>query len=99
MRHPLRVSRPAALCFATSIGVCGLAFSAAPAQADETTGTILAYDRLANLLVLTDRTVWELSPDLLVPSDLAAGDRVRIDFTAAGEDGISSIETLERVVE
>lgn len=70
---------------------------AAPALADETTGEILAYDRLANMIVLTDRTVWALSDTVLIPADLRAGDRVRIDFELAGEDGIVTIDSLERV--
>ena len=92
----------------TSLSPLGLAFAltgaaligpiaTGPAHADETTGTILAYDRLANILVLRDRTVWELSPELLVPVDMKAGDRIRIDYTGAGEDGVASVETLERV--
>ena len=68
-----------------------------PAFADETTGEILAYDRLANLLVMRDRTVWNLGPDLLVPADLKSGDRVRIEYAGAGESGIGKITSIERI--
>ena len=68
-----------------------------PALADETTGEILAYDRLANLLVMRDRTVWNLGPDLMVPADLKSGDRVRIEYAGAGESGVGKIVSLERV--
>ena len=69
---------------------------AAPAYADEVTGEILAYDRLANVLVMADRTVWELGAELLVPADLKAGDTVRITYESAGEDGLTKIDALER---
>ena len=68
-----------------------------PALADETTGEILAYDRLANLVVMRDRTVWTLGPDLLVPADLRSGDRVRIEYAGAGESGVGKIMRIERV--
>lgn len=70
---------------------------AAPAFADETTVEIVAYDRLANVLVMKDKTVWELGPKVLVPADLKAGDRVRIDFVSAGDSGWGRIRSLERV--
>ena len=71
---------------------------ASPVLADETEGEILAYDRLANLVVMRDRTVWRLGT-LLVPADLQSGDRVRIDYEMAGEDGITRIDSLERIEE
>ena len=74
-----------------------LLLAAAPALADETTGEIIAYDRLANVIVMKDKTVWELGPELLVPSDLAAGDRVRLVYETAGEDGLTKIDALERL--
>jgi len=75
----------------------GLAALAAPVAADETTGDILAYDRKAGIVVLSDRTVWELQPGTLIPAYLDAGDRVRIVYQTAGEDGITAIDELERV--
>ena len=71
--------------------------AATPALADETTGVILAYDRADNVIVLTDRTVWELGAKTLVPADLKAGDTIRIDFEAAGENGIARIDSLEKL--
>lgn len=62
---------------------------------DMSIGTILAFDRKANTLVLTDRTVWPL--DLLktsLPAKLQAGDRVEIEYES-DEDGISSIQSIE----
>ena len=74
-----------------------LAVPALPAAADEVTGEILAYDRLANVLIMRDKTVWQLGSDVAVPSDLAAGDRVRIVYETAGEDGLTKIDSLDRV--
>ncbi len=68
-----------------------------PALADETTGTIQAYDRLDHLIVLKDKTVWSLPGALPVPADLKAGDKVRIVYTAAGDSGIIKIDTLTRL--
>ena len=70
---------------------------APPALADETEGEILAYDRLANLLVMRDRTVWQLGSEITVPADLKSGDRVRLVYQTAGEDGVTRIDSLERI--
>lgn len=72
-------------------------FAAAPALADETTGTILAFDRVAGLLVFEDKTVWQIADSVEVPEDLVAGDRIRVVYTTAGEDGLTSIDSLTRV--
>lgn len=73
------------------------AFIAVPAIADETEGLVLAYDRQASVLILSDYTAWELPSDLLVPSDLRAGDRVMIEYQSAGEDGLVMIDALTRL--
>ena len=61
---------------------------------DVSDGTVLAYDRRAKLLVMTDRTVWALealkSP---LPADLAAGSRVRIEYES-DEEGVSAINSI-----
>ena len=72
--------------------------AAAPALAETTTGTIVAYDRAAGRIVLDDRTIWRLGK-ALVPADLAAGDEVVIDYTAGGDEGIRSVESVERAEE
>ena len=63
--------------------------------ADISEGTVLVFDRKANLVVLTDRTVWALelakSP---APAGLKAGDRIRIEYDS-DEEGISSIYSIE----
>jgi len=67
-------------------------FSFNPAIAlDVTEGTLLAYDRKANILIMKDRTLWPLaelkSP---LPAGLASGDRIEIRYES-DEDGLSSI--------
>ena len=74
-----------------------LALPAGLAAADETQGEILAYDRLANILVMRDRTVWTLPTELMVPANLKSGDQVRIVYKTAGEDGLTAIDALERI--
>lgn len=63
--------------------------------ADINEGLVLAYDRRANILVMSDRTVWALelsrSP---VPAGLKSGDRVRIEYDS-DEDGVSLIYGIE----
>ena len=72
-----------------------LVTAAAPALAETTSGTVLAYDRAAGRLVLDDRTVWKLGK-ALVPADLAVDDEVTITYTAGGDEGIRSVQSVER---
>jgi hypothetical protein len=71
-----------------SIGAISAAHSL---TADIAVGTVLAFDRKAKTLILTDRTVWLLSPSSNdIPEGLAAGDRVQFSYQLV-EDGVSSI--------
>lgn len=81
--------------FAASLAL----LAAFPAYADQTEGIILAFDRKAHLLVLIDKTVWELPAELSVPDTLGAGDRVLLTYQTAGEDGITSIDALDLLAE
>lgn len=71
--------------------------AATPVFADFTQGTVLAYDRVAHVIVMDDKTVWTLSEETVVPEGLEAGDLVKIEFTGAGDDGIASVEAIERL--
>lgn len=73
-----------------------LAALAGPATADETTGTIAAYDRLAHVIVFEDKTIWEFPGALELPADLKAGDKVKIMFTSTGE-GVAKVQSVTRV--
>lgn len=75
-----------------------LAVSAAvPALADETEGLVLAFDRKAGVIVLTDKTVWTLPGTVAVPEDLGRGDRVLFEYETAGEDGLTEIAAMTRL--
>ncbi|MEM7751962.1 MAG: hypothetical protein AAF230_01025 [Pseudomonadota bacterium] len=67
---------------------------AAPAVADTANGTVSTYDKQLNLLILDDKTIWQLGDDTIVPPSLATGDRIVIDFTSAGDDGVASVESV-----
>lgn len=70
------------------------AFTAAsgPAFADSVSGTVLAFDRVAQLVVLDDKSVWSLKDGgTVAPDDLRAGDRVTIDFQTSGDNGYGKI--------
>tara|TARA_R110002094_G_scaffold166124_1_gene149694 strand:- start:113 stop:367 length:255 start_codon:yes stop_codon:yes gene_type:complete len=73
-----------------------LAVFSTSAIADQTTGTIVAYDRLANVIVFKDKSVWALDAKTLVPSDLQAGDAVTLTFTSDGDNGAKPASELHR---
>ena len=65
------------------------------AAEDVSQGTILALDRKAKIMVLTDRSSWPLENlKAQAPGALKAGDRVRIEYESS-EDGISAINRVE----
>ncbi len=69
---------------------------ASPALADETSGEILAYDRVANVIVLSDKTVYQLSDKTQVSEDLLAGDAVTIVYVGGGDAGIGAVTSVLR---
>ena len=61
---------------------------------DVTEGTVLVYDRKAQRLVLTDRSVWDLAAmKTEAPAGLEAGSRVRIEYQS-DEEGVSAINSI-----
>ena len=67
---------------------------AAPAFADDVTSTVTAYDRVAGVVVLADKSVFAL--DVMtgdIPPSLSAGDRITIDYEG-DEDGVSAINSI-----
>jgi hypothetical protein len=79
------------------LAIAAFAALASPALADTTTGTVLAFDRKANVLVMEDKTIWKLTSETVIPDDLVAGENVRITYTSLGDDGIKSVDKLERL--
>ena len=68
--------------------------AATPALADFANGTVASYDAATRTLVLDDKTVWQLGADTVVPDMMTAGDKIIIDFTSAGDDGIASVQSI-----
>ena len=81
----------------TLLAAAAILAVATPALADETTGTVLAFDRQADIIVMGDKTIWQLNPNTLIPADLAAGDTVKMTFTSTGDDGVASVDMLEKL--
>ncbi|SEM78563.1 hypothetical protein [Palleronia pelagia] len=78
----------------TRIGLLSLsaALFAAPAFADTVTGTVLAFDRMAQVIVLDDKSVWSLEDGgATAPEGLVAGDTVTIDFQTVSDNGFGKI--------
>lgn len=73
------------------------ALVAGPVLADQTTGTVHSWTPATHTLVLTDKTVWTLPADLVVPVDLVTGDRIDIAFQWKGDDGLGAIQSVARV--
>ncbi|SIT18789.1 hypothetical protein SAMN05421759_1352 [Roseivivax lentus] len=71
-----------------------IAAIATPIFADSTTGTVLAFDRQANVIVLTDKTVWSLETLKDVPAELKAGGVIEIDFRSNADNGWDKINAV-----
>ena len=69
---------------------------ATPALADETAGTILAFDRVAKVIVLEDKTIWPVGEATELSEDLVAGDKVTIVYVGGGDTGVASITSILR---
>ena len=64
---------------------------------DSLQGTVLALDRKAKTLVLTDKTIWSLAElAKSMPLALKAGDRVEIQYES-DEDGVTSITSIKNL--
>lgn len=69
--------------------------AATSAYADTTSGTIAAISSEQNSLTLSDMSVWQFAPGKM-PADIAVGDRITLDFTSAGENGVASVNNVTR---
>ncbi len=80
----------------TSILAFSILLVSAPVAAqDILQGTILAFDRKANVLVFNDRSVFPLEKlQGSAPPDLKAGDRVEIKYDSNEDDGITAIFSI-----
>ncbi len=65
------------------------------AFADNTEGTIVAFDRKAKIIVLDDKTVWTtVGSEDAIPENLKAGDVVTIEYVTSGDDGVQKISAI-----
>lgn len=66
-----------------------------PALADSTMGVVVAFDRVDHVLVLNDKTIWDLTSAVdLIPEGLRAGDQVTIEYVSAGDSGVGKIVAI-----
>lgn len=66
--------------------------------ADLIEGTLLAYDRKANVIVLSDKSVWTLQNlEKPLPENLAAGERIEISYESNEDDGLRVIHGVKRL--
>ncbi|EAU42634.1 hypothetical protein FP2506_07331 [Fulvimarina pelagi HTCC2506] len=74
----------------------GLLFATA-AFADSTAGTVAAFDRVDSIIVLTDKSIWDVSSlkDQL-PEGLKAGDKINIVYQSAGDSGVGKLVSIKR---
>ena len=74
--------------------------SAAPAFADSVKSTVVAYDRVAGRLVLSDNSVYSFDPAVVeMPDSLTAGDEIEIDFESSEEEGNGKLNSITIVTE
>ena len=83
-----------------AVAASAVVLSAVPAFADSVTSTVVAYDRVANRLVLSDNSVYSFDPaGVQMPESLTAGDEVEIDFESSEEEGIEKINSITIITE
>ena len=70
--------------------------AAAPAFADEVTASVLAFDRVDSIIVLEDKSVFNVTNKELIPEDLKAGDTITIIYQSEGDNGVKSIASITK---
>ena len=59
-------------------------------------GTVLAYDRVANIIVFTDKSVWSLEKlEAPVPEQLKSGDKIKVEYDSNEDEGLTVIHSIE----
>ena len=67
-----------------------------PVLADEITATVIAFDRVDHVIVLDDKTAFNVAKPEMIPEGLKAGDTITISYTSDGDNGVKSIEAIEK---
>ena len=82
------------------IAVLATVLPTAPVFADSVTSLVVAFDRVANRVVLDDKTVFSFDPTSVeIPATLSAGDEVTITFQSSEEEGIEQIDSITIITE
>ena len=87
------------LLLAVAAAGVAIVWSATPASADSVKGTVVAYDRVAGRIVLSDDNVFYFDDAVEIPESLNAGDEVEIDFEFDDEETGDRVESITIVTE
>ena len=74
-----------------------LILAAAPAFADELSGSVIAYDRVDHVIVLEDKSVLTISNPEIIPDGLVAGDTITVEFTSDGDNGYAAFISIKKM--
>jgi hypothetical protein len=66
------------------------------ATADDTTGTVVAFDPASNVLLLPARTVWMLPAGTAIPHIVRPREKIRLPFLSNADNGRGTIARVER---
>ncbi|MEH6725346.1 MAG: hypothetical protein V7703_04240 [Hyphomicrobiales bacterium] len=73
-----------------------LAVSASTSYADTFKGTVVAFDRKANVVVIDDKSVFNFEgQEAQIPDDLKAGDMIEIEGEGEGDDGYGKLTSIK----
>jgi hypothetical protein len=77
--------------------ITSLILAAAPAFADELSGTVIAFDRIDNVIVLDDKSVLTIPNPEIIPEDLIAGDTITVEFKSDGDNGYGAFVSIKKM--
>lgn len=77
--------------------ITSLILAAAPAFADDLSGTVIAYDRVAQVIVLDDKSVLTIPNPEIIPEGLVAGDTITVEFKSDGDNGFGTFFSIKKM--
>lgn len=73
-----------------------LAVSAGSSYADSFNGSVIAFDRKAQVIVMDDKSVFNFEgQDIQIPDGLKAGNKIEIEGEGEGEDGYGNLTSIK----